>query len=171
MVPCPSQCFCLCYSTQVLNPNLITPSLAGVLTFCFKIETEATSSDVPPVITWPPFSPFSFFYLLSLCNHFFFFWFRKRDKLLLTPSASSGSHVFTSWVFVFPPLSTSSARSFFLSYKQTSRASLLVQWLRVDLVMQGTWVWSLVWEDPTCHGATATIAIKSMPCNYWSLCA
>lgn len=81
MVPCPSQCFCLCHFTQVLNPSLITPSLAGVLTFCFKVETEATSSDVSPVITLAPFSPFSFFHLLSLCNHFFSLWLRKRDKL------------------------------------------------------------------------------------------
>ena len=29
--------------------------------------------------------------------------------------------------------------------------SLVVQWLRVCLLMQGTWVQSLVQEDPTCH--------------------
>ena len=34
------------------------------------------------------------------------------------------------------------------------RASLVVQWLRVRLPMQGTWVRALVWEDPTCRGAT-----------------
>ena len=33
-------------------------------------------------------------------------------------------------------------------------ASLVVQWLRIHLTMQGTWVRALVWEDPTCHGAT-----------------
>ena len=30
----------------------------------------------------------------------------------------------------------------------------------------GTWVWSLVWEDPTCRRAT-----KPVSHNYWSLCA
>ena len=30
----------------------------------------------------------------------------------------------------------------------------LVQWLRIHLPMQGTWVWSPVQEDPTCHEAT-----------------
>ena len=30
---------------------------------------------------------------------------------------------------------------------------LVVQWLRVCLAMQGTWVQFLVWGDPTCHGA------------------
>ena len=32
-------------------------------------------------------------------------------------------------------------------------ASLVVQWIRIHLPMQGTWVRSQVWEDPTCHGA------------------
>ena len=34
------------------------------------------------------------------------------------------------------------------------RASLVAQWLRIHLPMQGTWVQSLVREDPTCHRAT-----------------
>ena len=79
MVPCPSQCFCLCYFTQVLNPNLITPSLAGVLTFCFKVEIEASSSDISPIITLPPFSPFSFLFTSFLSwNHFFCLTQKKR---------------------------------------------------------------------------------------------
>ena len=41
--------------------------------------------------------------------------------------------------------------------------SLVAQWLRIRLPMQGTWVRSLVWEDPTCHGAT-----KPMHHNYWA---
>ena len=74
-VPCPSQCSCLCYFTQVLNPNLITPSLAGVLTFCFKVETEATSSDRLSL-------PSSFFTSFLSVITFFSLWFRKRDKPL-----------------------------------------------------------------------------------------
>ena len=38
--------------------------------------------------------------------------------------------------------------------KWTSRISLVVQWLRIRLPMQGTRVRSLVQEDPTCRGAT-----------------
>ena len=34
-------------------------------------------------------------------------------------------------------------------------------WLRIHLPMQGTWVQPLVWEDPTCCGAT-----KPMNHNY-----
>jgi len=33
----------------------------------------------------------------------------------------------------------------------------MVQWLRIHLPMQGGWVQSLVWEDPTCHGATKPV--------------
>uniref|UniRef100_A0A8C0CCV2 EMAP like 1 n=1 Tax=Balaenoptera musculus TaxID=9771 RepID=A0A8C0CCV2_BALMU len=36
-------------------------------------------------------------------------------------------------------------------------ASLVVQWLRICLPMQGTRVRSLVWEDPTCCGATKPV--------------
>ena len=35
--------------------------------------------------------------------------------------------------------------------------SLVVHWLGICLPMQGTWVQSLVWEDPTCHRATKLI--------------
>ena len=41
--------------------------------------------------------------------------------------------------------------------------SLMAQWLRICLPMQGTRVRSLVWEDPTCHGAT-----KPVHHNYWA---
>ena len=41
--------------------------------------------------------------------------------------------------------------------------SLVARWLRIRLPMQGTRVWSLVREDPTCHGAT-----KPVRHNYWA---
>ena len=37
-------------------------------------------------------------------------------------------------------------------------ASLVVQWLRICLPMQGTRVRALVWEDPTCRGATRPVS-------------
>ena len=40
----------------------------------------------------------------------------------------------------------------------------MVQGLRIRLPTQGTWVLSLVWEDPTCCRAT-----KPMHQNYWGL--
>ena len=51
--------------------------------------------------------------------------------------------------------------SFFFKKKSMQGTSLVMQWLRIHLPMQGTWVRSLVWEDPTCPGAT-----KPMYHNY-----
>ena len=39
-----------------------------------------------------------------------------------------------------------------------SGASLVAQWLRICLPMQGTRVRALVWEDPTCRGATRPVS-------------
>ena len=50
-----------------------------------------------------------------------------------------------------------------LSCKSSSWASLVAQWLGIRLPMQGTRVRALVWEDPTCRGAT-----RAMSHNYWA---
>ena len=42
-------------------------------------------------------------------------------------------------------------------FKIHSRASLVAQWLRIHLPMQRTQVRALVWEDPTCRGATKPV--------------
>ena len=55
-------------------------------------------------------------------------------------------------------------RLYFLLNNIMWRASLVVQWLRICLSMQGTWVQSLVQEHPTCLGAT-----KPVHHNYESL--
>ena len=47
--------------------------------------------------------------------------------------------------------------------KRYMRASLVAQWLRICLPMQGTQVRALAWEDPTCRGAT-----KPVRHNYWA---
>ena len=47
------------------------------------------------------------------------------------------------------------ARIYFL--KSTVGSSLAVQWLRIHLTRQGTWVRSPVLEDPTCRGATKPV--------------
>ena len=47
--------------------------------------------------------------------------------------------------------------------KKIRRTFLVVQCLRICLAMQGTWVWSLVWEDSTFHGAT-----KPVCHDHWS---
>ena len=45
-----------------------------------------------------------------------------------------------------------------MALKTSDRASLVVQWLGVCLLMQGTRVRALVWEDPTCHGAIRPVS-------------
>ena len=49
--------------------------------------------------------------------------------------------------------------------KKLSRTgpSLVAQWLRICLPMEGTRAQALVWEDPTCCGAT-----KPVHHNYWA---
>ena len=39
-----------------------------------------------------------------------------------------------------------------------NRDFLVVQWIRICLLMQGTWVQSLIWEDLMCHRATKSMA-------------
>ena len=55
----------------------------------------------------------------------------------------------------------STFKSYYL--RNTFRASLVAQWLRICLPMQGTRVRALVWEDPTCRGATGPVSP-----NYWA---
>ena len=50
-----------------------------------------------------------------------------------------------------------------LCIKISKRTSLVVQWLRIHLPMQGTWVPSLVQKDSTCCKAA-----KLMHHSYWS---
>ena len=54
---------------------------------------------------------------------------------------------------------------YFLTTKtMTSKGSHRTsQWMKVHVPVQGTWVQSLVWEDPTCLGAT-----KRVHHNYWA---
>ena len=53
-----------------------------------------------------------------------------------------------------------SPHSFWDGYHQKEHrwASLVAQWLRICLPMQGTRVRALVWEDPTCRGATGPVS-------------
>ena len=43
------------------------------------------------------------------------------------------------------------------------RTSLVAQWITIHLPIQGTWVQSSIWEDPTCLRAT-----KPLCHNYWA---
>ena len=59
------------------------------------------------------------------------------------------------------------------SFKHHPCTSLVVQWLRIFLPAQATWVRSLVWEDPTCLNATNCLspnALEPVRCNKRSHC-
>ena len=70
-------------------------------------------------------------------------WFRPHHLSCLDFGPSSSIGVFCEIICSCQPL-----------LKKLSRASLVAQWLRICLLMQGTRVRALVWEDPTCRGAT-----------------
>ena len=61
-------------------------------------------------------------------------------------------------VFIIRYPSSYKIKSWLLSIKVNERASLVAQWLRICLLMQGTRVRALVWEDPTCHGAAGPVS-------------
>ena len=42
-------------------------------------------------------------------------------------------------------------------FNKRTGTSLVAQWLRICLPMQGTQVRALLQEDPTCHGATKPV--------------
>ena len=62
-----------------------------------------------------------------------------------------------------------------LFLKDCQGASLVAQWLRICLPIQGRWARALVWEDPTWHGATKLVrhnywacALEPVSHNYWA---
>ena len=59
--------------------------------------------------------------------------------------------------------SCSNQDSVILALKQACRASLVAQWLGVCLLVRGTRVRALVWEDPTCRGAAGPVSH-----SYWA---
>ena len=63
----------------------------------------------------------------------------------------------------------------FASSKKKLRASLVAQWLTICLPMQGTQVWALVQEDPSCRGVAEPVHHNNWACalepashNYWA---
>ena len=86
---------------------------------------------------------------------------QQSRKLWTTEEASKGQ--------------ASQDRIISVSIRMIPGTSLVAQWLRICLPMQGTWVRALVQEDPTCRGATKPVrhnywacALKPACHNYWA---
>ena len=91
---------------------------------------------------------------------FFFFFFALNTKVL---SSNTGSHSFY-WADPECTLQPYFLICFRLLFqKKSNKTSLVVQWFWISLPRWATWVWSLVWENPTCHSATGWVH-----CNHWS---
>ena len=73
----------------------------------------------------------------------------------LTPSSVLFSIIWDNIVFSKKVLTRFYSKAVF---KNDPGASLVAQWLRVCLPMQGTRVRALVWEDPTCRGVTKPVS-------------
>ena len=99
-------------------------------------------------------------------NHFFSLWVCFFRNVRSKPNIywkNKGQNSF----YLCPDMATK------ISKTQTS---LVVQWLRICLPMQGTRVRALVQEDPTCRGATKPVRHNYWACtlepashNYWAL--
>ena len=86
-------------------------------------------------------------------------WIISTDLSLSSPNHSSA----ISSLRLIPSNKFLISGIIFFSSRMSIGASLVAQWLRICLLMQGTRVRDLVWEDPTCHGATGPVSH-----NYWA---
>ena len=60
-------------------------------------------------------------------------------------------------IFLFPIMMFFSCHLYEMLKVKKLGISLVVQWIRICLPMQRTWVQSLVLEGPTCRGATKPV--------------
>ena len=108
--------------------------------------------------------PFQFGYFFFSC----LIAMARTSNTMLSRSSESGFSClvpkFSGKAFKFSLLSIMLALSLLCS-KYNMGTSLVVQWLRICLPMQGTWVQSLVREDPTCRGATRSVCHNCWACE------
>ena len=75
----------------------------------------------------------------------------SREGILCVVGCVAASLPSTHWMPVAPLPQV-------VPIKNVFRASLVAQWLRICLLMQGTRVRALAWEDPTCRRAAGPVS-------------
>ena len=89
---------------------------------------------------------------------------------------SKYTHILSCWKLELEYLNLRGYNSAHNTHQEGMRGtSLVAQWLRIHLLVQGTWVWALVREDPTRRGATKPVchnywacALEPVSHNYWA---
>ena len=66
----------------------------------------------------------------------------------------SGYKIYRKFQIKFERINFTAIQTKTLDLIAHGKTSLMMQWIKIHLPMQGKCIRSLVWEDPTCHGAT-----------------
>ena len=89
----------------------------------------------------------------------------KQDRLVQKSMASEQSHLRRPALLQELPGETAGGQlptSLSYNSSRTSPGGLAAE---NTLLMLSTWVWSLVWEDPICHGATKPVCLGPVLCT------
>ena len=114
-------------------------------------------SHLMPKLSANPFGSI-FKYVKSPSTAHYLSHYPPPSKLIISCLSSSVAPKLVSLLLPYPPILCSQCSSDNGPFKTLDRASLVAQWLRICLLMQGTRVRALVWEDPTCHGAAGPVS-------------
>ena len=146
------------------------------------LEVDGNDGNVPPhltcerpFITWwggarlPNISALIYLGMILLL---LLFYCTKKTTCFYLPSSQL---LFYNIYFFFPVKKIVHVHCRKFDLKKELGTSLVVQWLRICLPLEGTWVWALVWEDSTCRRATKPVchnywaqALEPASHNYWA---
>ena len=154
---------CMCYfekSFYSLPHFLISIFVQLVWFFFFLMLNYMTSLYILDIKL---FSDKYFLTFCRLCFHIVDFSFAMQ-KLFMCLFPALGRHtclfllslLLHFWCTVHNIIARTISKSF-------PGASLVVQWIRICLAMQGTQVWSLAWEDSMCHRAVKWSSTTTKP--------
>ena len=129
------------------------------LAFAAKFLTKICSV----LISMLSFLPYNLWDMVNGLYRTIIWAIESKMRILFSLSLTSSDFLFlhpNKCIHPFPPPSTQPLQWNRNKYWGTS---LVAQWLRVCMPIQGTRIRALVWVDPTCHGATGPVSH-----NYWT---